>query len=287
MPQPSQTREHQVYLVDQYGDTLVVRPRGDAAGFTTQAVTSEMTTITTLAQMPDVKNVLIDLSGTNYVGSVILGALVQLNQTLRARGVRTGMCGASSDMLDVLRLMKLDQLWEQFPTLADGLRIARIPLRERLWRQRQRFAVVAIIAAVIAGYIVYPRPDYAKINYAKLTTMWQEAERAREMAGEEEWSRLQKRFGNELESMVADMERRGKQGKVSMAERFLVYIARDCWKHTVDRNHPQAEAYQNLIRRHFRTAEALMERRPMPQFDYDTLKATADPPASSNSSKPE
>lgn len=269
MPQPSQTREHHVYLVDQYGDTLVVRPRGDAAGFTTQAVTSEMATITAVAQSPDVKNVLIDLSGTNYVGSVILGALVQLNQTLRARGLRVAMCGASTDMQDVLRLMKLDQLWEQFSTLAEGLRIARIPLGERLWRQRSKFLVAAVIGLAVLTYVFFPRPDYVKINYAKLQPLWQEVERARELAGEEEWSRLQKKCENILEPMVSDMERRGKYGGVSHAERYLLYIARDHWKHAMVRNDPARAGHRLLIRRFFRVVEALMEGRPLPNLSAD------------------
>ncbi|MDZ4683570.1 MAG: STAS domain-containing protein [Planctomycetaceae bacterium] len=271
MPQPPQTLLHRVYLVDVYGDTLVVTPRGDAAGFSVQAVHSEMTTITALVQSPAVQHLLFDLSGGNYFGSVILGSQVQLGQIVRNRGGRIGLCGASTDMQEVLRLMKLDQLWEMFPSLKAGLNaVAAIPLGERLWRKRRAFAVLAVIVVVALTYLYFPRTNYASLNYQRLNALWQEVESRREMAGEDEWSRLQKRVEKELEPIVADMERRGKEGLVSMPERFLVYVARDNWPSAMDRSSPHSDFHRRMVQHNFRVAEAMLEGRPVPSlFVYE------------------
>lgn len=255
-----------VYLADLYGDTLVVKPRGDAAGFSSQAVTSETAQIDQWLKEPAVKHLAVDMSGTNYVGSVILGMLVRWSQAIRSRGGRAALCGASPDMQDVLRLMKLDAMWEQFPTRAAGLRaVATIPFRERMWRQRRSFLILIGLAAVVTLYIVYPRPNYARINYEKLIALWQEAERRRDLAGEEEWSNLQKRMEREIAPILADMNRRGPKGQVSIAERYLLYNVRDSWRFAMDRHNANVEAHRRQVRKNFRAAEAFLEGRPIPQ----------------------
>uniref|UniRef100_A0A7C2K2F9 Anti-sigma factor antagonist n=1 Tax=Schlesneria paludicola TaxID=360056 RepID=A0A7C2K2F9_9PLAN len=267
MPQPEQTRLHRVYLADRYGDTLVITPRGDAAGFSATSVNTEMATISALAQEPAVKHLLVDLGKSNYFGSVILGSLVQLGHDVRKRGGRIGLCGASSDMQDVLRLMKLEQMWEMFPALSTGLSaVATIPLGERIWRRRGALAVVA--AVILAGllYAYLPRPDYARINYERLSKLWQETEDRRDTAGSEEWARLQKRMESELDSMLEDMLRRSKSTSSSPAERYLIFIVRDQWKPAMNRDNPDADLHRRLIQHYLRSAEALMEGRPLPKL---------------------
>lgn len=279
MAQPPQTRLNTVYLVDQVGDTLVVQPRGDAAGFSIQVVNSEMATITQLAQDPAVKHLIVDLAGGRYFGSIILGSLVQLNQMVRSRGGRAGLCGASEDMQDVLRLMKLDQLWEMYPTLSGGLNaIASIPVRERLWRKRRAFAILATIAACVLLYVYFPRPDYARINYEKMHTLWQEVESREALAGDEEWARLKKQVEKETKPIVADIERRTKQRDVGDAERFLIYIARDLWPTVMERNHPDRDAYRSIARKYFRASEAIIEGRPIPSLNMSDVHVPDPPP---------
>jgi anti-anti-sigma factor len=259
------TRLHRVYLVDLVGDTLVVKPRGDAAGFSIQAVNSEMATIMGIARDPAVKHLIVDLGGGNYFGSIILGSLVQLNQQIRTQGGRAGLCAASTDMQDVLRLMKLDQMWEMFPTLSAGLSaIAAIPIGERLWRKRRAFAIAGLILTAGLIYVYFPRPNYAKIHYETLSELWREVESRRELAGEEEWARLQKRVEKETKPIVADIERRTRQGRAAFDERYLIYIARDYLPQSMNRSSPTVNDYRQIVGRYFRIAEAFMEHRPYP-----------------------
>jgi anti-anti-sigma factor len=285
------TRLHRVYLVDLVGDTLVVKPRGDAAGFSGQAVNSEMATITTIVRDPAVKHLIVDLGNGNYFGSIILGSLVQLNQQVRSQGGRVGLCTASTDMLDVLRLMKLDQMWEMFPTLSAGLNaIAAVPIRERLWRKRKAFAILGLIVGLGLLYVYFPRPNYAKRNYEKLSELWREVESRRALAGEEEWDRLKKRVDKELAPMIADIDRRTRNQPVSFAERYLMYIARDSLPLTMDRQSPTANIHRQLVAKYFRVAEAILENRPMPEnymsdiYDPEPQVETSLPPVTPSAS---
>jgi anti-anti-sigma factor len=223
-----------------------------------------MATITALTQEPAVKHLLVDLSHGNYFGSIILGSLVQLGHAVRNRGGRIGLCGASSDMQDVLRLMKLDHLWEMFPTLGSGLAtVARIPLGERLWRRRKALAILGVIAVAIALFLAIPRPNYTRMDYERLSKLWQEVDARRDMAGVEEWSRLVKRTEKELEPFIKGIERRSRNRPTAMmSDRFLIYIARDNWSQALDRNNPNRELHRTAILRFFRMIEAELEGRP-------------------------
>ena len=108
MPRLAHIDPHTISPVEIWGDTLVVIPRGDAAGFNPTAVNTELATITDLAQTPPVKHLVIDFGEANYFGSIVIGALVQLAQAVRNRGGRIALCGLSEDMQQVIRLMKLE-----------------------------------------------------------------------------------------------------------------------------------------------------------------------------------
>ncbi|MBI1345902.1 STAS domain-containing protein [bacterium] len=267
MPVIPQTRLHRVYLVERWGDTLVVVPKGDAAGFSVSSVNTEMASIMGLAESGLTKHLVVDLKSGNYFGSVVLGALIQLGNTVRARGGRIALCGASTDMQDILRLMKLDQMWEMFADRGAALRaIAKIPVREQLWAQRRKFAWLITLTACWLLYWYLPRPKAGREYYETTNELWREVLTKYDMAGEDEWSRLKKKCENRLTPIIADLEKADKRRVLKDAEPFVLTAIRDYWPSTMERreNPKIADNSKRMVQYFLRCAEARLENRPLP-----------------------
>ncbi len=280
MTQPAQTQLHRIYLADQQGDTLIVTPRGDAAGFSPSIVNTEMQVILSLIESGATQHLVVDLSNNNYFGSVVLGALVKLGNTVRARGGRIAMAGPSSDMQDILRLMKLDQMWELFPDVRSALRkIARIPFGQRLWNQRRLVGVLVLILAGIVAYEYLPRYRYGRQYYRAMSELWEEVEAKRDLAGVEEWSRLRKKCDSTLVPLVKELEVTAKRRRLYDAEPFCLYAARDHWDKAMDRDSQESDSsHRLLVQFYLRCAEARLEGRPLP-VRYNQIRPAKPVPA--------
>jgi anti-sigma B factor antagonist len=64
---------------------------------------------------------LLDLSGTRFIGSRFIELLVQAWKRLRQRGGTLALCGVQPFCSEVLHTTKLDTLWTSFPTRSDGV----------------------------------------------------------------------------------------------------------------------------------------------------------------------
>jgi anti-anti-sigma factor len=270
---------NRLYLAELRGDTLLLTPRGDAAGFSAATASGELAKLLEWAQQSAVKHLVVDLSSANYFGSVVIGALVQLGQTFRDQGGRIALSGASSDMQDVLRVLKLDTMWEQFPTANRAINdIASIPLGERLWLNRRWLGAGAVVVAAILLYVFLPRTNYGRIYYTQLSPLWREAMDKRDSLGQEEWARLVKQHEKQLEPIVYDLLRRGRSRQLNNTEKAVLFAARDHWLDALDRSRPEiAERHAQLTKAYLRAAESSIEGRPIqvpippsPELDVET-----------------
>lgn len=227
MPATEKLRDHRVLEVDLMGDTLVVIPAGDAVGFGLNVVNNEVAKVLEVAKSNRVKHLVIDLGRANYFGSVMIGEFMRLGVAVRERGGRIALAGASTDMQDVLRIMKLDAMWEVFPRRDDAVRaIARIPFREHLWRKRRWFAAAFVITACVAAYVLIPRPQYDRIYYPEVKKLWTELQDLRlRKASDTEWEIFAARAKTRLEPIVARLERYANADRIPA--RFLLWVARD------------------------------------------------------------
>ncbi len=265
MPILPETAEHQLFRMEIWGDTAVIVPRGDAVGFTAQAVNSELTRIHEILRRDAVKHLIVDLGSANYFGSIVLGAVVQLGQVIQAKHGRIALAAASEDMQDVLRLMKLDTMWEFYPTEKSALRsMARIPLAQKMWARRRIAASFLILAAIILGFIYFPRINYGQRYYVEVNQLWREAQARRDLAGEEEWNRFMERSQKKLEPMLKHMLRRSDNGQSTQAELYLIYVIRDYWQKALRRSDAEANFDARLVQFYLRCAEADLEGRPIP-----------------------
>ncbi len=120
--QLERTKNHKVFAVEMQGSVIVVQPRGDAISFRDTDVFGELNTVMQVLDSLGPINLLIDLSSDEYYGSTIIGAINQMGLKVRDAGGRVALCGASDQMLDIMRVMKLDELWINFDSRKIGLK---------------------------------------------------------------------------------------------------------------------------------------------------------------------
>jgi anti-anti-sigma factor len=262
MPATEKLRDQRVLEVDLMGDTLVVLPAGDAVGFGLNVVNNEVAKVLEVAKSSRVKHLIIDLGRANYFGSVMIGEFMRLGTAVRERGGRIALCGASADMQDVLRIMKLDTMWEVFPRSDDAVRaIARVPFREHLWRKRRWFAAAFVIVLGVGLYFAIPRPKYEVIYYPEVRKLWNELnDLRRRKASDTEWDIFTDRAKTRLAPIVSRLERYANADRP--AARDLLWVARDSIPAAIaERNHPGADINALLGDQFLDAVEALIHGR--------------------------
>jgi len=116
------TIPHKVLPVEQKRGTLIVTPVGDAVSFRETDVQREITTLHALVSDPGVHNLVVDLGSADYFGSIVIGAINSLGLKARDDGGRIALCNASDEMLDILRVMNLDNIWFNFESRKAALK---------------------------------------------------------------------------------------------------------------------------------------------------------------------
>jgi anti-anti-sigma factor len=122
MARLERTQFHKVFIAEQERNVLIVTPRGDSVSFREVDVAGELKTLLDLAGTPGLKHLVVDLSGSDYFGSTMIGAINQLGMQFREAGGKIALCEASKQMLDVLDIMHLGDLWMRFDTRKIALR---------------------------------------------------------------------------------------------------------------------------------------------------------------------
>ncbi len=219
------TAHHKVYKTELLGDTLVVTLQGDSPGFSVGAVQNEMATVVGLAKSPEVRHLIIDLSGSNYYGSLILGEIVNLGQAVKGKGGRVALAGVSDDMKEILRMMRLDAMWERYPYRSMALRaLADIPWQVRIRPYLKPAAYVGGALLLLALFVFFPRTDPAQEYYTRMSKLWAEGlEHRRAQASDTEWLFFTKRAKEKMEEMTARLL---KHQDNDLAIK-LIYVTRD------------------------------------------------------------
>ncbi len=113
---------HKVFPIEEKRGTLIVVPQGDAISFRDVDVERELKAVLDLIDRSDDANLVIDLRSAEYFGTVIIGAIVKLGQQAAAKGRQVVLSGISTQMQQVLEVMKLDTLWPHYPTRKQALK---------------------------------------------------------------------------------------------------------------------------------------------------------------------
>lgn len=104
----------QIFATSETKGVLVVAPGGDALSYRDVDVAAAVSAMLHRIDALDDPRVVIDLSGSDYYGSVMIGAVSQFAERVRERGGAFAVCGLSPDMRQVLTAMKLAERWPTF-----------------------------------------------------------------------------------------------------------------------------------------------------------------------------
>jgi anti-anti-sigma factor len=102
--------------IEQQGETFILTPTADLGELENERINSAMKDVLDLLSKSTVKNVVLDFHKTTYYGSTALGFFVRLWKTVSARKGRMAFCNASEHEKEILRITRLDSLWEICPT---------------------------------------------------------------------------------------------------------------------------------------------------------------------------
>ncbi len=164
------------------GDTLVISPKGDAAGFSSTLFHKEQESLLKFLKDPQVNHLIVDFGNSTYFGSEMIGAVNQLIVKVHASGGKTGVCNLSVDMKEGIHVMQLDKIWHLYDTRKEAVKaIVTEPIGQKIEHQieanrRGLFvlgAVGLVVIVLFTGLLLSARNENRR-NYNTLMTVWNE-----------------------------------------------------------------------------------------------------------------
>lgn len=107
--------------IDRAGDSLVVAPLFTFASFTDADMAAEWRAVQEQLDLPDVKNVVVDLGEIPYFGSTVLEWMVQMWKRAKAKGGTLATCNCSQIGKEVLHAARFDTLWNSFASRDEAI----------------------------------------------------------------------------------------------------------------------------------------------------------------------
>ena len=218
-----------VFPAEIRGRALLIRPRGGALEFSAGEISTEMQRLKAVIEQPEIEHVILNLGGSNYYGSEMIGLFVQLGQHARECGGQSALCELSEDMRGTITIMKLDRMWLLLDSESQAIRTLADEAPPGLLHNRVTQAVLGVLLLAAVGLtIVLTRPDRVEQLqeiHAEAAAVWLEVvERRSEDLTPPQWKLY-----------AADATRRMNEA----AERLDSPALQD---------HPAAESLRNAIR---------------------------------------
>ena len=110
-PEPEsqlQIEEHKLLKLDHSEGVLILRPTETASDSADQDIDTEMRTIALILSESQSPRVLVDLGGSTYYGSTIIGMIINFSRKVKAKHGLLALCNVSTEMRQILRVMKLE-----------------------------------------------------------------------------------------------------------------------------------------------------------------------------------
>jgi anti-sigma B factor antagonist len=115
------------FNIERRRTALIITPRGDISTLQEHDVLDELRRALDAVADDPPASIIVDLDNAPYFGSSMLGALIKLWRNVAAGPGRMILCNISEAELDILRVTRLDAVWEICPTRDDALASAAVP----------------------------------------------------------------------------------------------------------------------------------------------------------------
>lgn len=143
---------HSLLTCELFGDTLIVSPQGDLAGFSRTLFDVEQQRVRRLLASRGIRNLLIDLSGGQYFGRAMISALLDLRSSLPEEGA-VAFAEPSNDMRLMMERTDMADGVPLFATRRDALRrIARRNIGHLTEKLRGIAVPVGIAVCILLGW---------------------------------------------------------------------------------------------------------------------------------------
>ena len=117
----------QVFQIEEEGRSLILVPSGDHVGFPLAEMQSEAVMISQRLGETTLQNVIVDAGQTKYLSSSIIGALIQIWETVEEKGGRLVICNLTDDAMLALSATRLDTKWTCYDSRAEALAAVAAP----------------------------------------------------------------------------------------------------------------------------------------------------------------
>lgn len=104
-------RDGQIFARAVLGNTLVLNPLIHLGSLNEPEISVETQDLLDFLNRSASANLVIDLAHGDYLGTSMLGALVKLWKRVSQRGGRLALCNVSENVIQVLRVTKLQTVW--------------------------------------------------------------------------------------------------------------------------------------------------------------------------------
>lgn len=208
---------HIILPAERLGDTLLISPHGDLGSYSAQTFHTEFQFAQKLVAQPRIKNLIIDLGGSRYFGSEMLGALLALRAPIVEQGGRAVLVHVSKDTMVGLSVIKADTLFEIMSTRSEALRkVARQTISDRVHHNRRALRWTAALLILLLGtwWLYASKVGFQVVGsrtaraYEEIAHLWREYE-----IGQGTWTSVESHaYGDkiidELESIDKSIKRR-------------------------------------------------------------------------------
>ena len=229
-------RGNTIFPVETYGDTLIVLPKGDKAGFGEADFRVECSRVAAALRDPLYRNLVLDFSLTNYVGGDVIEELQKWVSQVEEQGGRAVACEVSDDMRKGLELFRRGDDWFYFDNRSAALKaVAHETVKQKATRWAPAIATaLAVAALVLFGAWVLTNPHKEKRHLAALEDIWKDYEALRRRNPEpSEWPKLTTPLVERLDQEVKSIRALGankyvtSRYQVDLAERRMRPILKD------------------------------------------------------------
>ncbi|NNJ25201.1 hypothetical protein [Alienimonas chondri] len=203
-------RGNVIFPVETFGDTLIVLPKGDKAGFGDADFRVECGRVSAALRDPHYKNLVLDFSLTNYVGGNVVKELQRWVTQTREQGGRAVACEVSGDMRKGLEVSRTAEDWEFFETRDDALKtVATETVGQTLARWTPTIATVVTVLLLIGlGAWLLSGRHVERRHFAELESIWADYAKIRKQyATVQEWREhtppLVERLDQEIDELQA------------------------------------------------------------------------------------
>jgi anti-anti-sigma regulatory factor len=225
---------HRLFLVERRGNTFIVAPKGDPAGFANLNFNMEHAGLLALLAKNPNTNVLVDLGGSNYFGAKILGAMSEWADQAQSQGGEFAVCALSADMKELLRIFDFEDRWKQYPTREAAVKavVKESPLQV-VGSHLVTYGFAACLLAAL-GLSFLPWGEYYneylnQRDYATVTRIWDDMNQLKSAnAPPSEWRKLQSRASRELDAIVPQLDARaGTDTEQALVAQCLLFAVKD------------------------------------------------------------